>query len=117
MTDKIKKGKAGEDLAAALLISKGYQIVARNFRYRRAEIDLIVAKEDWIVFVEVKARSSVRYGYPESFVDQNKIKNILLAADEYIHQRNWNGQVRYDVISVDLKNPKQGIEHFEDAFH
>ena len=117
MTDKIKKGKDGEEAAAHFLSEKGYEIVERNFRFQRAEIDLIARKDNWLIFVEVKARSSTAYGHPESFVDQHKISNVLLAADEYIHRLNWKGQVRYDVISVQLKNGNSEIVHFEDAFY
>ena len=117
MTDKIKKGKDGEDAAADFLVAKGYEIVERNFRFQRSEIDLIAKKENWLIFVEVKARSSTAFGHPESFVDQHKITNVLLAADEYIHRHNWMGQVRYDVISVQLIKGKVEIVHFEDAFY
>lgn len=117
MSDKIKKGKAGEEAAAQFLSSKGYTIVERNFRFRRAEIDLIIQKDNWLVFVEVKARSSDEYGYPESFVDQKKIKNVLLGAAEYLHQTDWKGHVRYDVVSVSIRGQEMDIHHFEDAFH
>ena len=117
MTDKIKKGKDGEEAAAQFLMNKGYEIIERNFRFRRAEIDLIAKKDNWLIFVEVKTRTSTAYGHPESFVDQHKISNVLLAADEYIHQHNWKGQVRYDVVSVQLTNGNTEIVHFEDAFY
>lgn len=117
MSDKIEKGKVGEELAAQFLVGQGYTIPNRNYRFGRSEIDLIAVRNNWLVFVEVKARSSSAFGYPESFVDQKKIKNILRAAAEYLHQQNWQGHVRYDVISVDLKKSKPELLHFEDAFH
>lgn len=117
MSDKIKKGKAGEEAAAQFLIRKGYEIVERNFRFRRSEIDLIVKRDNWLVFVEVKTRSSNQFGYPESFVDQKKIKNVLLGAAEYLHQTDWKGNVRYDVVSVSMRSQETEIHHFEDAFH
>lgn len=117
MTDKIKKGKAGEEAAAQFLVDKGYQIIARNFRFRRAEVDLIAQKDNWLIFVEVKARTSNAFGHPESFVDQHKIANVLMAADEYVHQQKWQGQVRYDVISIEWKSGRTDIVHFEDAFY
>ena len=58
MNDKQQKGKDGEDLAAVFLQQAGYEIVERNYRYKRSEIDLIVRKAGWLVFVEVKMRSS-----------------------------------------------------------
>ena len=74
MSDKIKKGKEGEDMAARFLIEKGFEIVERNYRYKRSEIDLIVKKDKWLVFVEVKLRSSDLYGYPEDFVDYKRLR-------------------------------------------
>jgi len=77
MSDKIRKGKEAEDMAADFLSRNGYEIVQRNYRYRRSEIDLIVRKDNWLVFVEVKMRSSDAFGYPEEFVDYKKAKNIV----------------------------------------
>ena len=56
MSDKIKTGNYGENLAAEYLIKKGFEIIARNYRYRRCEIDIIARKENWTIFVEVKTR-------------------------------------------------------------
>jgi putative endonuclease len=58
MLDKIKKGNDGEQLAADFLINKGFEIVARNYRYKHSEIDLIIKRANWLIFVEVKTRSS-----------------------------------------------------------
>ena len=77
MTDKIKTGNKGEDQAAEFLQRKGYEILARNYRYKHSEIDLIVQKSDLIVFVEVKTRSSSGFGEPEAFVDSKKAAKIL----------------------------------------
>lgn len=117
MSDKIKKGKAGEMLAEKFLIEKGYVVRERNYRYRKAEIDLIVQQGQWLVFVEVKARSSTAFGHPESFVDRKKVQNVLMAADDYIHKINWQGQVRYDVVSISLRSAEDEVRHFEDAFY
>ena len=113
MTNKMQIGLEGESAAADYLIGKGYQIAARNYRSARAEIDLIVKKDNWLVFVEVKTRSGSEFGFPESFVDRQKEQNILFAAENYMAKANWNGNVRYDIISI-LNGV---IEHFEDAFY
>ncbi|HZY78599.1 MAG TPA: YraN family protein [Cyclobacteriaceae bacterium] len=115
MTSKIQTGNDGETLAARYLVAKGYEIVARNYRYGRAEIDLIVKKGNWLVFVEVKTRASEAFGFPEEFVDKEKESNILFAAENYMYLINWNGNVRYDIISV--LGPSKDIMHFEDAFY
>lgn len=117
MSDKIKKGKEAEMTAADFLMSKGYEIVARNYRHKRSEIDLIVKKGNWLVFVEVKMRSSDAFGYPEEFVDYKKAKNILAGADEYTFANDWQGNVRYDIVAIREMNGKKEIVHIEDAFH
>jgi putative endonuclease len=116
MSDKIKTGVKGENLAAEFLQRKGFEIVARNFRHRRSEIDLIVKRENWIIFVEVKTRSSVAFGEPEQFVDSKKVRMIFQAAEEYIFSNDWHGHVRFDVVSVKLGLEPE-ITHFEDAIN
>lgn len=106
-----------ENLAADFLKQQGYEIVARNYRYQRSEIDLIVRKENWLVFVEVKMRSSDAFGYPEEFVDYRKAKNIVFGAEQYTFEHNYEGNVRYDVVAISLRNGKPEIRHFEDAFY
>lgn len=117
MTDKIKKGELGELMAANFLKEKGYVILERNYRYKHSEIDLIVRKDDWVVFVEVKTRSSEAFGYPEDFVDDKKAEKILEGAEQYLFESNWEGNVRYDIVSVTIKKNIPEIVHFEDAFH
>lgn len=116
MSDKIEIGREGENLAAEFLKDKGWQIVSRNFRHKKAEIDLIIARDDWTVFVEVKTRSSAAYGEPEEFVDEFKARKIFEAAEEYIFSTNWLGHVRFDVVSIKLGSPPE-IVHFEDAIN
>ncbi len=117
MTDKIKKGELGEQLAANFLTEKGYDILERNYRYKHSEIDLIVKKDNWLVFVEVKTRTSETFGYPENFVDDKKAEKIFEGAEQYLFETNWNGNVRYDIISIMLKKDIPEVVHFEDAFH
>jgi putative endonuclease len=116
MTDKIKTGSNGENLAAEFLIKKGFRIAARNYRWRRAEIDLIIQREDWLIFVEVKTRSSDAYGEPESFVNDYQRKLIYDAAEEYIFSTDWQGHIRFDIVSVKLGAIPE-IRHFEDAIN
>ena len=114
MTDKIETGDLGENLAADFLISRGFKIVERKYRSRHAEIDLIVQRADWMVFVEVKTRSSNAWGEPESFVSNEKRRLIYKAAEDYIFRVNWQGNIQFDVVSVKLCVPPE-IVHFEDA--
>lgn len=113
MTSKMQTGRNGEHAAAEYLVAKGYEILERNYRSGRAEIDLIVRNKSWLVFVEVKTRSGSGYGYPEAFVDHGKEQLILKAAESYIYKIDWQENVRYDIVAI-LKGK---IVHFEDAFH
>jgi putative endonuclease len=113
MTSKTEIGKQGETRAEEFLQQKGYTIIARNYRYKRSEIDLIVQKENWLIFVEVKMRSSKAFGFPEESVKEAKRKKILEGAAQYLQETNWPGNVRYDIVAIH----QQEIEHFEDAFY
>jgi putative endonuclease len=113
MSDKIEKGKEGEAKAQSFLKEKGYEVVARNYRFKRSEIDLIVKKENWLVFVEVKMRTSSAFGHPEESIDSAKRKKIMEGAAQYLVDSNWQGNVRYDIVAIH----KGEIEHFEDAFY
>jgi putative endonuclease len=117
VSDKIKKGKEGEKLAADFLVSKGFEIVERNYRHKQSEIDLVVKKNNWLIFVEVKLRTSDAYGYPEDFVDYKKAKNIIDGAEEYTYQKDWQGNVRYDIVSIREIRGEREIVHIEDAFY
>ncbi|HEX8040076.1 MAG TPA: YraN family protein [Chryseosolibacter sp.] len=116
MTDKMETGSIGENLAAEFLAGKGFRVVARNYRWKRSEIDLIVQREDWLIFVEVKTRRSNSYGEPESFVTDYQCHRIYEAAEEYIFSTDWRGHVRFDVVSV-KPGPVPEIVHFEDAIN
>ncbi|WP_026463456.1 YraN family protein [Adhaeribacter aquaticus] len=111
-------GAKGEELATSYLQQKGYLILKRNFRYKRAEIDIIAQKNNILVFAEVKTRTSSQYGYPEDFVNQKKINLFLLAAEEYITEINWLHDIRFDIIAITYSSANNSnILHIEDAFH
>lgn len=98
------------------LTTQGYRILARNYRYRKAEIDLIAQKDQLLCFIEVKARTSLRFGYPETFVKSQQRKLIKHAADNYIYTYNWSHPIRFDIISILQKQHTVELTHFEDAF-
>jgi putative endonuclease len=111
-------GQAGEDAAAAHLLTQGYTIARRNYRYRRAEVDLIARRgEDLLVFVEVKARSSAQFGHAEEFVTERKRQLFRLAAEQYQEETNWQGDIRFDIIALLRTADGFRLEHFEDAFY
>ncbi|NMR33524.1 endonuclease [Chryseobacterium aquaticum] len=110
-------GKKAEDLAAEFLIKNGYKILVRNFRYQKAEIDIIAEKENLIIITEVKARSTDIFMLPQEAVNKRKISLIVSAANHFMEEFNKNQEVRFDIISV-LPNEKGEliIEHIVDAF-
>lgn len=110
-------GKKGEDLAAAFLLQKGYEILHRNWRYSYFEIDIIATKKDKLHFVEVKMRSSKAYGHPEESVTKKKFKKLLSAADEFLHLHPMYRHVQYDVLAI-TNNKNSPIEYFliEDVY-
>lgn len=110
-----RRGQQGETLAIEHLEQQGFSVVTRNYRYRRGEIDLIVCRDNTLVFVEVKLRKDVGYGHPESFVSPSQADRISEAADHYLHETNWEGLIRFDIVAITLR-PQLRIEHFEDAF-
>lgn len=118
-------GDRGEDLAAIYLEENGYVILDRNYRFERAEVDLICfsppdenGARGELVFAEVKTRSGLGFGRPEEAVSQMKRRHIVRAAQAYLHERRMEkARCRFDVISILLRPDRQPeIEHFERAF-
>ena len=110
-------GKLGEDLAVELLIDNGYDILERNFKYGKAEIDIIASKSDMLIVVEVKTRNSSVFGDPQSFVSKKKIGLLVQAANEYLLQNSIDLEVRFDIVAVLKNNREQHLEHLENAFY
>ncbi len=96
-------GKYGEDLACEYLQKENYQIIERNFRIRGGEIDIIARDGKTLVYVEVKTRSSHKFGLPEESVNYHKIKFLERAAKFYrLQRKNLPDLERIDVVSIDL---------------
>ncbi|WP_226063576.1 YraN family protein [Kaistella polysaccharea] len=110
-------GNLAEQLATSFLEEKGYKILCRNYRYQRAEIDIIAFFMNQIIIVEVKARGTDLFIAPEEAVTKTKIKSLVLAADQYMKQNDFPQEVRFDIISVlPDQRGKLKITHLEDAF-
>ncbi|MBI6120707.1 YraN family protein [Salegentibacter maritimus] len=109
-------GELGERLAEELLLKKGYEILARNYVYDKAEIDILARKDEVLVVVEVKTRSTPDFGDPQSFVKPKQIRQLVKAADFFLNDHQLELDTRFDIIAI-IKN-KAGIkvEHLEDAF-
>ena len=109
-------GVKGEITALDFLQLKGYTVLEINWRFGHAEVDIIAKHNNTIIFVEVKTRSTEHFGYPESSVDAAKQKNLALAADEYLERNSIEMDVRFDIVSIVMKQDKPDIHHIEDAF-
>lgn len=117
MAKHLETGKKGEAIAQDFLEKNGFRILEANWRHRRLEVDLIGMDGETLVFIEVKTRSSLYFGEPESFVDKKKESLLAQAAVEYTHQINHEWAIRFDVVSIFLKNETQWeIKHIKDAF-
>jgi putative endonuclease len=119
-------GKIGEELAVELLRRKGYQIIARNYRRKWCEVDVIArypgkknifrkSKERTLVFVEVKTRVGERFGSPEESIDWKKRKQLVRSAEAYVSFNNYQGSYRIDGIFVVLNDNWKPvrIDHYE----
>jgi|TARA_B110000967_G_scaffold153321_1_gene157705 putative endonuclease len=117
MSQSYNQGLSGEQTAATYLISKGYKILARNYRYQKAEVDIIAQKEGLLIAVEVKTRSTSAFGSPQEFLKPAQIQRIIIAVDHYVVSHKLDLEVRFDIIAiVAIKNSPQ-IEHIENAFY
>lgn len=116
MSKKAVLGAEGESLAVEYLQSIGYEIQHKNYRYKLAEIDIIAKHEQLLIFVEVKTRTKTDFGFPEEAVDEKKAAKVGEGAEHYTFENNWNGDIRFDIISVVLGDATE-IEHFKDAFN
>ena len=117
MNGNIHTGKSGESLAADYFLKKGYEILYRNWRHKRLEVDIIASHNGILHFIEVKTRTSTRFGHPEENVDTKKIKSLIDASAEFLFLYPQWKRVQFDVLSVTLK-PGTETEYFliEDVY-
>ncbi len=109
-------GAKGESEAKLFLINNGYQVLETNWHCGNYEVDIIAQKKDVLSFCEVKSRSSAYFGEPESFVTKQKQHNLIKAASIYAERHNWQGEIRFDIISILFSKDQSQINHIEDAF-
>jgi putative endonuclease len=110
-------GKLGEDIACKHLEQKGYTIITRNWRFDRAEIDIIATFDNILVFVEVKIRATNDFGLPQEFITKGKILQVTKAANAYIEQEDIEQKVRFDIVAITKNDKKFDVLHIEDAFY
>ena len=109
-------GLKGEQIATDYLVKNGYAILERNWRFKKAEVDIIAKKNDVLAVVEVKTRSTDYFGNPQDFVNQKKINLLVEAINEYVISKNLDVDVRFDIIAILKNKEKTTIEHLKDAF-
>ncbi|MEW5745484.1 MAG: YraN family protein [Nitrospirota bacterium] len=109
-------GQRGEELAVAYLKGRGYAILHRNYRTPLGEADIIARHEGALVFIEVKARSTVAFGQPFEAVDLRKQEKLKKIALYYVKHKKVDAPVRFDVISIIAGNGKEEIKHIREAF-
>lgn len=113
--NNIEKGKFGEEVALKYIISKGGKVIEKNYRTKLGEVDLIAKLNGELVFIEVKSRSNIDYGYPSESVNHKKKRKIVNVAKYYILDNSLdNLSIRFDVIEIYLNEMK--INHIVNAF-
>jgi putative endonuclease len=116
LSEHIILGEKGEELSLNFLKKLDYTILQTNWRYQKAEIDIIAKHSDFIIFIEVKTRKSDFFGKPEQSINNKKEDLYKLAAEAYLVSFNLENEIRFDVISIILNSKQSEIEHFINAF-
>lgn len=114
-------GTGGEEIARLFLIGKGYEIIAKNYKAWRKEIDIIAKKGGYIVFAEVKTRRSASFGTPSQSVGIEKQRHIITAAKKFLLENGGSYsrlQPRFDIVEIysDKRTGKNYVRHMENAF-
>lgn len=110
-------GKWGEEGAAQYLQQNGFEILHRNWRFSHYEIDIIGLKNGVLHFVEVKLRTSPKFGLPEDAVDKRKFRRLLNAADEFLHLHPQYRHVQYDIVAISINSNGEASYFFiEDVY-
>ena len=109
-------GRQGEALALEFLKHNDLSIIDSNWRWQKAEIDIIAKSQDILIFIEVKTRSSEKYGSPHEFVSEKKQTLMKEAAEAYLELHDLALEIRFDIISIILTKNKRKIKHISDAF-
>jgi putative endonuclease len=117
MANHNELGKKGEKLATDFLLKNGYEIIIRNYTYQKAEVDIIAKKENVLVIVEVKTRTSANFGDPQEFLKPKQMQRIIKAVDFFVNDNEINTEVRFDIIAIVLNKKGMSLEHLEDAFY
>ena len=107
MASHLKTGNEGETLAAAYFTEMGYQLLHRNWRCGKSEIDIIASRSGTIHFIEVKTRRTATFGHPEENIDAKKIKYLINASEEFLYQYPQWTRIQFDVLAITLLKDKE----------
>lgn len=110
-------GKKGEQLAVDYLIKNNYTIVECNYRFDKAEVDIIAQKKGTMSIIEVKTRSTTDFGNPQDFVKPKQIQRLVKAVDEYVTVNDLDVEIRFDIIAIVKQGKSYNIEHLKNAFY
>jgi putative endonuclease len=110
-------GKAGEDAAVRYLEANDYVIRHRNWRRGHLELDIVAAKDEELIIVEVKTRASTLFSQPAEAVNRQKIRRIVRATDAYVKTYQLTNPVRFDVITIVGIGGDFNVEHLPEAFY
>ena len=113
---KEELGQWGENEALHFLQGKGFQLIDRNIRFKKWEVDLVLLDGDELVIVEVKARCTAQIGEPWRAVTKAKQRQIIKVADRYVQDNHIDRNVRFDIFSIVHNQFQTSIEHIADAF-
>ena len=108
-------GAEAEEFAAGYLVSKGFCILHRNWRYGHKELDIVCTDGRRLVVVEVKARMQWAFPHPEDLLTREKERMILEASEHYLYQHRVRLPVRFDLMTVIKRGTMMDLEHLEDA--
>ena len=115
---KKKIGRWGEDLATRFYENKGYKVIARNVHTPYGEIDLVTRKSAQLVFVEVKTRTTMTFGFPEESISPAKMKHMIQSAEDYLQNNlEFEESWRIDVLAIQRLKGSGEIQYtwFENA--
>ncbi len=119
MKNTVEKGKLAEDAAVRFIEQKGMTVLDRNYRFMKAEVDIVAFDQNEIVFVEVRSLKNSLFGRPEETISEQKKRLIYEAAEAWLYEKRMEGaRIRFDVVAILIEAGDNGpeITHFRNAF-
>jgi putative endonuclease len=117
VTNTTQTGIRGENLTVDYLLNQGYELLDKNYRFKKYEIDLVLRDQSTLVVVEVKFRSTDMFCEPWKSVTRKKQQQIIQVANHYVQTKELDYEVRFDVVGIVANENGLQIEHIQDAFY